>query len=97
VVEANTAPAVANFTNLPDGNYTFTVTAANGCIYNGVFTINPGPPVAVLLLFLHLLFVLVRLVVQLQLTHRVEYQDILMSGSMLVWYQLVKPLKLQPT
>ncbi len=43
VVEANTAPAVANFTNLPDGNYTFTVTAANGCIYNGVFTINAGP------------------------------------------------------
>lgn len=43
VVEANTAPAVANFTNLPDGNYTYTVTAANGCVYNGTFTINAGP------------------------------------------------------
>lgn len=43
VVEANTAPAVANFTNLPDGNYTYTVTDANGCVFNGVFAIVAGP------------------------------------------------------
>ena len=43
VVEPNTLAGVANFTNLPDGNYTYTVTSANGCIFNGVFTINPGP------------------------------------------------------
>ncbi len=44
VVEPNTAAAFANFTNLPDGNYTYTVTGANGCTTNGVFTIAPGPP-----------------------------------------------------
>ncbi|MBK7128655.1 MAG: gliding motility-associated C-terminal domain-containing protein [Crocinitomicaceae bacterium] len=43
VVEANTSGAVASFTNLPDGNYTYTVVAANGCQYSGTFTINPGP------------------------------------------------------
>ena len=42
VVEANTAAATANFTNLPDGNYTFIVTGANGCTTNGTFTIAPG-------------------------------------------------------
>ncbi len=43
VVEANTAGATANFTNLPDGNYTYTVTGANGCTTNGNFTIGAGP------------------------------------------------------
>ncbi len=43
VVEPNTAAGVANFTNLPDGNYTYTVTGANGCTYNGNFTIGAGP------------------------------------------------------
>jgi len=43
IVEANTAPAVANFTGLPDGNYTYTVTDANGCVFNGVFAIVAGP------------------------------------------------------
>ena len=43
VVEANTAAATASFTNLPDGNYTFTVTGANGCTTNGTFTIGAGP------------------------------------------------------
>ncbi|WP_430403218.1 PKD domain-containing protein [Fluviicola sp.] len=42
VVEANTAGATANFTNLPDGNYTYTVTGANGCTTNGTFTIGAG-------------------------------------------------------
>jgi gliding motility-associated-like protein len=42
VVEANTAAATANFTNLPDGNYTYTVTGANGCTTNGTFTIGAG-------------------------------------------------------
>ena len=31
VVEANTAGATANFTNLPDGNYNYTIAGANGC------------------------------------------------------------------
>ena len=43
VVEANTAAATANFTNLPDGNYTYTVTGSNGCTTNGTFTIGAGP------------------------------------------------------
>jgi large repetitive protein len=43
VVEANTAAATANFTNLPDGNYTYTVTGANGCTTTGNFTIGAGP------------------------------------------------------
>ncbi len=43
VVEANTAGATANFTNLPDGNYSYTVTGANGCTTSGTFTIAPGP------------------------------------------------------
>ncbi|MBI3134765.1 MAG: gliding motility-associated C-terminal domain-containing protein [Bacteroidetes bacterium] len=43
VVEANTVGAVASFTNLPDGNYTYTVVAANGCQYNGTFSITAGP------------------------------------------------------
>ncbi len=43
VVEPNTAVGVANFTNLPDGNYTYTVTGANGCTYSGNFTIGAGP------------------------------------------------------
>ncbi|WP_300666138.1 PKD domain-containing protein, partial [Fluviicola sp.] len=43
VVEANTAAATASFTNLPDGNYTYTVTGANGCTTNGTFTIGAGP------------------------------------------------------
>lgn len=43
VVEPNTAAGVANFTNLPDGVYNYTVVAANGCTVNGTFTINPGP------------------------------------------------------
>lgn len=42
VVEANTAAATANFTNLPDGNYTYTVTGANGCTTSGNFTIGAG-------------------------------------------------------
>lgn len=42
VVEANTAGAVASFTNLPDGNYTYTVAGANGCTTNGSFTIGAG-------------------------------------------------------
>jgi len=42
VVEANTAAASASFTNLPDGNYTFTVTGVNGCTTNGTFTIGAG-------------------------------------------------------
>jgi gliding motility-associated-like protein len=44
VVEPNTPAGTANFTNLPDGNYTYTVTGNNGCTYSGSFTINPGPP-----------------------------------------------------
>lgn len=44
VVEPNTVAGVANFTGLPDGVYTYTVTSAAGCSYNGTFTINPGPP-----------------------------------------------------
>ncbi|AEA44877.1 PKD domain-containing protein [Fluviicola taffensis] len=44
VVEGNAAGATANFTNLPDGNYTFTVTGANGCTTTGNFTIAAGPP-----------------------------------------------------
>ncbi|HYG49741.1 MAG TPA: choice-of-anchor L domain-containing protein [Flavobacteriales bacterium] len=44
VIEANTAGAVANFTNLPDGSYTYTVTGSGGCSNTGTFTINPGPP-----------------------------------------------------
>ncbi|MDR0801712.1 PKD domain-containing protein [Fluviicola sp.] len=43
VVEANTAGATANFSNLPDGNYTYTVTGANGCTASGTFTIGAGP------------------------------------------------------
>ena len=43
VVEANTAGATANFTNLPDGNYTYSVTGANGCTTTGNFTIGAGP------------------------------------------------------
>jgi len=43
VVEANTAGATANFTNLPDGNYNYIVTGANGCTTNGTFTIGAGP------------------------------------------------------
>lgn len=43
VVEGNTAGAVASFTNLPDGNYTYTVTGANGCTTNGNFVIGAGP------------------------------------------------------
>lgn len=43
VVEANTAGATASFTNLPDGNYTYTVTGANGCTTSGTFTIAAGP------------------------------------------------------
>lgn len=43
VVEANTAGANASFTNLPDGNYTYTVTGANGCTTTGNFTIGAGP------------------------------------------------------
>ncbi|WP_246073843.1 PKD domain-containing protein [Fluviicola chungangensis] len=42
VVEANTAGATANFTNLPDGNYNYTVTGANGCTTSGTFTIGAG-------------------------------------------------------
>lgn len=42
VVEANTAPAVASFTNLPDGVYNYTVTSATGCTLTGTFTVNPG-------------------------------------------------------
>ncbi|WP_343636856.1 choice-of-anchor L domain-containing protein, partial [Fluviicola sp.] len=42
VVEANTAGATANFTNLPDGNYNYTVTGANGCTRTGTFTIGAG-------------------------------------------------------
>jgi large repetitive protein len=44
VVESNAAAATANFTNLPDGNYTFTVTGANGCTTSGNFSITAGPP-----------------------------------------------------
>jgi gliding motility-associated-like protein len=44
VVEPNTPAGTANFTNLPDGNYTYTVTGNSGCTYSGSFTINPGPP-----------------------------------------------------
>jgi len=43
VVEPNTAGGVASFTNLPDGNYSYTVTGANGCTTNGTFTIGAGP------------------------------------------------------
>lgn len=43
VVEPNTAAGVANFTGLPDGAYTYSVTGANGCIYNGTFNIAAGP------------------------------------------------------
>lgn len=43
VVEANTAGATANFSNLPDGNYSYTVTGANGCTTSGTFTIGAGP------------------------------------------------------
>ncbi len=43
VVEANTAGATANFTNLPDGNYNYIVTGANGCTRTGTFTIGVGP------------------------------------------------------
>ncbi|MGV3610638.1 MAG: choice-of-anchor L domain-containing protein, partial [Fluviicola sp.] len=42
VVEANTAAATATFTNLPDGNYNYIVTGANGCTRTGTFTIAPG-------------------------------------------------------
>jgi gliding motility-associated-like protein len=42
VVEANTAPAVASFTNLPDGVYTYTVLSTTGCTLTGTFTVNPG-------------------------------------------------------
>jgi gliding motility-associated-like protein len=42
-VEPNTAGGVANFTGLPDGNYTYTVTDAGGCTFDGVFVIVPGP------------------------------------------------------
>lgn len=41
--EANTAPATASFTGLPDGTYNYTVTGNNGCVYNGTFTIAAGP------------------------------------------------------
>ncbi|AEA44878.1 choice-of-anchor L domain-containing protein [Fluviicola taffensis] len=44
VVEANTAAATANFTNLPDGNYNYIVTGANGCTLSGTFSIAVGPP-----------------------------------------------------
>jgi gliding motility-associated-like protein len=43
VTEANTAAATASFTNLPDGTYTYTVLATNGCTRTGTFTIAPGP------------------------------------------------------
>lgn len=42
-VEPNTAAGVATFTNLPDGNYNYTVTGSNGCTTSGSFTITPGP------------------------------------------------------
>ncbi|MFN5983520.1 MAG: gliding motility-associated C-terminal domain-containing protein [Fluviicola sp.] len=42
VVEPNTAGGVANFTNLPDGAYNYTVTGNNGCTTSGSFTITPG-------------------------------------------------------
>ena len=42
-IEPNTVGGVATFNGLPDGNYTYTVTAANGCTYDGVFVIAPGP------------------------------------------------------
>lgn len=42
-VEPNTAAGVALFTGLPDGNYNYTVTSANGCTYSGTFVIAPGP------------------------------------------------------
>ncbi len=41
-IEPNTAAGVANFTNLPDGNYNYTVTGSNGCSVAGTFVINPG-------------------------------------------------------
>ncbi|HLP13945.1 MAG TPA: choice-of-anchor L domain-containing protein [Flavobacteriales bacterium] len=44
VIEANTLAAVANFTGLPDGAYTFTVTGTGGCTFSGSFTITAGPP-----------------------------------------------------
>jgi large repetitive protein len=44
IIEANTAAASANFTGLPDGVYTYTVTGSGGCSFTGTFTINPGPP-----------------------------------------------------
>lgn len=43
VIEANTAAAVAAFTGLPDGNFTYTVTGSGGCSNNGTFTIGAGP------------------------------------------------------
>lgn len=42
-VEPNTAAGNATFNNLPDGSYTFTVTSANGCTYDGTFVIGVGP------------------------------------------------------
>ncbi|HYG53177.1 MAG TPA: choice-of-anchor L domain-containing protein, partial [Flavobacteriales bacterium] len=44
VIEANTAGASANFTNLPDGVYTYTVSGTGGCSSTGTFTITAGPP-----------------------------------------------------
>jgi gliding motility-associated-like protein len=42
-IEPNSLGGMATFNGLPDGNYTYTVTASNGCTYDGVFTIVAGP------------------------------------------------------
>ncbi|PKR80083.1 hypothetical protein CW751_12035 [Brumimicrobium salinarum] len=36
-----------NFTNLPPGNYDYTVNTGGGCDLTGTFTIDPGPPLPV--------------------------------------------------
>ncbi|WP_417265552.1 gliding motility-associated C-terminal domain-containing protein [Brumimicrobium sp.] len=43
----NNTNTSGNFTNLPPGNYNYTVNTGGGCDVTGTFTINPGPPLPV--------------------------------------------------